>query len=220
MKTLDKGIIRNKTGEPSSGLLEDSELRQKLEELGLSIGQFKDKVIETAGLVCQIIDGYKGDGIGLILTRYPDLSRSAIERLEAIGRGRLLPQFALDSSPAARYIVDLPAATQSIILRDGVELLKVSGVIRKPYQQLTYAECTQVFGNGKLRSIKEQEKAMEQEAKPKYKQRYEIDPVLGVVIFHEDCQFNVLELENLLEKLKQIELKNLQDNLKKKQVRG
>lgn len=220
MTAITKGrpTSASETEADSSRLLSPSDLTSKLEQLGDYIGDLKESAIQVAKRIVEIVDGYAGDGIELITQRYPDLSRGALERLEAIGRGNLLPEFALDSSVAAFHIAKLPMATQAMIIRDGVEVLKVGGVHRKPYQALSYQECSQAFEGDHLRSVEEQRAYLKQGTPYSHKPRYSIDTELAMVVFHQNCRFKASELEPILERLKALELRKLEADLKKAQV--
>jgi len=134
--------------------------------------------------------------------------------LERVGRGAMHYRLLLDTSPAAKYIAQLPASQQSDCYDKGVQVVNISGsktiVESKKPQELSAQEARVVFDVKHIRTIDEQVKVVNQpkpSAPAKIAQRYTIiEDKLNVLAA---TVFTMSQLQEILEQMKSRAIKSL-----------
>jgi hypothetical protein len=125
---------------------------------------------EEAGKIAVAIIDYDPHAAEDICAACPAMTPSIVHIFERIGRGLLLPSLAMDSTPGARGLRDLPISMQRRYETEPVPLL-INGmngtdVLLVDVKNLTQSQSRQIFAKGRIRSEGEQRAWMvEQESK-------------------------------------------------------
>jgi hypothetical protein len=85
------------------------------------------------------------------------LTEDIVTRFEQLGRKQLIPCLLVADYPAARHLVRLPYSEQKRAVEASVELLVLEGkehsLLKVAVENLTPAQCRQVFDGDQIRSI-------------------------------------------------------------------
>lgn len=188
-------------------------LETLLEALGAVWMQTARSLRDAGQIVCQIVDMCE-NGLQVIQQRYPDISRNTLARLEAVGRGRLLPELALDPSYGAGRLSVLSieqqrhwAGRQLSVVKRGPE--GETMVELKSVQQLSVSEANRVIASDHVRSESEQLALVT--APVRIVPRYRFDG--EEIVFNENSRFTVVQLEALLQVLKRKQLARVEQEI-------
>jgi len=157
------------------------------------------------------------DGMAWLLKEYPSITPRSLRRLEAIGRGRLLPEIGLDMSYASTVIEKWPVEKQKQLISGGgiVEVAKkdhVTGRViaeRKHFRELSHSEVARAIRVTGPVPVKEQCVAKTIDIKPSY----EFDAKACVVVFHR-TEWTLTALELLVSRLKSQAMEGLQESMR------
>jgi len=125
---------------------------------------------EEAGKIAVRIIDHDPHATEDICAACPAMTPSIVHIFERIGRGLLLPSLAMDSTPGARGLRDLPISMQRRYETEPVPLLintdNGTDVLLVDVKNLTRDQSRQIFAKGRIRSEEEQRAWMvEQESK-------------------------------------------------------
>lgn len=191
----------------SSGPPADS-LDSAIEAFGALFLNVRQSLKNAANLFTAIVDRADGEGYTMVMKRFPDLTRRTLERLEAIGRGRILPSLALDASYGAGCLSRLPVRLQKKYDETPVPVVKkiADGMITefKPVRELSVNECRQVFDTLK-HDIRDEDaqKELLRAHRIEVRPRWEVLESTGEIIFHEETRLNAAQLEAIVNHLKE-----------------
>lgn len=106
-------------------------------------------------LVVQLLDNH-GLTIAEIAESSEFLTEDIVTRFEQLGRKQLIPNLLVADYPAARHLVRLPYSEQKRAVEASVELLVLDGkehtLLKVAVENLTPAQCRQVFDGDQIRS--------------------------------------------------------------------
>lgn len=107
-------------------------------------------------IIVQLLDEH-GMTIAEIAESSEFLTEDIVTRFEQLGRKQLFPRLLVADYPAAKYIIKLPYSEQKRVIEGSVELLVLNGkesttLMVKP-ENMTPAQCRQVFAGDQVRSI-------------------------------------------------------------------
>jgi hypothetical protein len=107
-------------------------------------------------LVVQLLDEHQMT-ISEIAETSEFLTEDIVTRFEQLGRKQLIPRLLVADYPAARHLVRLPYSEQKRAVEASVELLVLEGkehsLLKVAVENLTPAQCRQVFDGDQIRSI-------------------------------------------------------------------
>lgn len=183
-----------------------------IEQFQAALARGEQAIREAAAMLCQMVDSdpktyekvHKATG----------LHWNVIGNLERVGRGAMDYRLLFDTSPASRFIQLLPASKQTEIYEKGVKVVSEQDgkfvVEHKKPHELTQQQVRVAFAHDHVRDVDEQMKVSSQKPKEKkasLAQRYTIaDGVLRVLA---NTTFTMSQLEDILERMKEKELKKL-----------
>lgn len=199
-----------------------TQIQNKMEMLDGILKRTTASILEAGKLMVEMINE-DPENYNRIKARY-GFSDYVMERFQNIGLGRINPELALKNSPAAAMIERLPRAEQDRIIERGVEVVQsvVDGkpeVQVIPYNELTHRDAAFALGGGKVKSVEEQAKKLEEKIiviSQKEQAPYEI--IGDDVIWFHDAKFKLLDLEALVERLKRDQFIKLEARMKQRQV--
>lgn len=161
-------------------------------------------------IIVQLLDDH-GMTIGEIAESSEFLTEDIVTRFEQLGRKQLVPKLLIADYPAAKYIIKLPFSEQKRVIEGSVELLVMSGkesttLMVKP-ENMTSAQCRQVFNGDQVRSIGAQRAWLEDK-----RSSQEIvgaivgsDPLYKVkgkrVVFYRPCELTAGQLAQIISEI-------------------
>jgi hypothetical protein len=111
---------------------------------------------KAGDLVVKMVD-QQGKTISEIAEACDFLTEDIVTRFEQLGRKQLVPNLMVAEYPAARHLVRLPYSEQKRAIEASVELLVLEGkehsLLKVAVENLTPAQCRQVFDGDQIRSI-------------------------------------------------------------------
>lgn len=190
-----------------------TKINSKMERLEGLLKQATESLIDAGKLVVEMIreDPKNYD---LIKEKF-GFNDHVMEKMQNVGLGRMLPEFVLSSSPAAKYAERLTIEDQKKIVERGVAIVrsveggKISTEV-VDYRKLKDAECRQVFEGKSLVTVEKQAERVKQKLvvmPPPEKRPYNIAGEL--VHFNQDVTLGLLELEAIVEHLKKVAIESL-----------
>lgn len=155
-----------------------------------------ERIIPVGKMIAQLVDAEGYDVYAKLQKENPRLSINTIVTIERVGRGRLLPELAFDSSPGARRLAAMPFEIQKAVYNQPVKLVKAEAgklvLYEKPLSQIKDPqELRQAFADDRPRTIDEKRaiaaetKPYQIGARPKPAQRYEIRDNGNIVVYDE-----------------------------------
>jgi hypothetical protein len=158
-------------------------------------------------LVVRLIDEH-GLSVSSIAQASSYLTDEIVGRFEQLGRKQIIPNLLISDFPASKHLFRLPYSEQKRLIDGQVELLVVTEkgteTLMVDTENLTPAQCKQVFDRTAVRSIGAQRAYMEskkeefrissaiQESEPFYKVRGK------KVIFTKPCEISSRQLAQIL----------------------
>jgi hypothetical protein len=158
-------------------------------------------------LVVKLIDEH-GLSVSAIAQASSYLTDEIVGRFEQLGRKQIIPNLLISDFPASKHLFRLPYSEQKRLIDGQVELLVVTDkgteTLMVDTENLTPAQCKQVFDRTAVRSIGAQRAYMEskreefrvnsaiQESEPFYKVRGK------KVIFTKPCEISSRQLAQIL----------------------
>jgi hypothetical protein len=158
-------------------------------------------------LVVKLIDEH-GLSVAAIAQASSYLTDEIVGRFEQLGRKQIIPNLLISDFPASKHLFRLPYSEQKRLIDGQVELLVVTEkgteTLMVDTENLTPAQCKQVFDRTAVRSIGAQRAYMESK-----KEEYRIssaiqesDPFYKVrgkkVIFTKPCEISSRQLAQIL----------------------
>lgn len=129
---------------------------QKITEFVALITQGIECWNKAGEIVVQLLDE-QGLTISDIAQTSEFLTEDIVTRFEQLGRKQLLPRLLVADYPAARHLVRLPYSEQKRAVETSVDLLvcegKEANILKVGVENLTPAQCRQVFDRDQIRSI-------------------------------------------------------------------
>ena len=131
------------------------EITNKVEEFGALIRQI-GAGLEAAGKMLVEMLALDPQAKKKIRDRFPEISNSMLNQLEAVGRGQMHPRLALTANPGFQRLRGLPYSDQERLLSEPVELLVEHegeiDVLLVQVADLTPDQARQVFAQDCVRS--------------------------------------------------------------------
>lgn len=107
-------------------------------------------------IVVQLLDD-QGLTISDIAQTSEFLTEDIVTRFEQLGRKQLLPRLLVADYPAAKHLVRLPYSEQKRAVENSIDLLvcqgKEASTLKVSAENLTPAQCRQIFDGDQIRSI-------------------------------------------------------------------
>lgn len=129
--------------------------KQKIDQFGDLLAQIGAGIKAAAALVVEIVNE-NPDGKRQLLEKYPQISMSFLNQLEAVGRGQLNPKLALTVNPGLVKLRKLPPSDQDRYLEEPLELvIEKDGeydVLLVKAADMTADQAKQVFAEDHVRS--------------------------------------------------------------------
>jgi len=158
-------------------------------------------------LVVKLIDEH-GLSVASIAQASSYLTDEIVGRFEQLGRKQIIPNLLISDFPASKHLFRLPYSEQKRLIDGQVELLVVTEkgteTLMVDTENLTPAQCKQVFDRTAVRSIGAQRAYMESK-KEEYRISsaiHESDPFYKVrgkkVIFTKPCEISSRQLAQIL----------------------
>lgn len=158
-------------------------------------------------IVVQLLDEH-GMTISDIAETSDFLTEDTVTRFEQLGRKQLIPRLLVADYPAARHLVRLPYSEQKRAIETSVDMLvcegKETSVLKVSVENLTPAQCRQVFDGDQIRSIGAQRAWLEdkrgaQEIKEALEQPTSIYQVRGKrIIIRRPCELTSGQLAQMI----------------------
>lgn len=158
-------------------------------------------------IVVQLLDEH-GMTISDIAETSEFLTEDIVTRFEQLGRKQLIPRLLVADYPAARHLVRLPYSEQKRAIETSVDMLvcegKETSVLKVSVENLTPAQCRQVFDGDQIRSIGAQRAWLEdkrgaQEIKEALEQPTSIYQVRGKrIIIRRPCELTSGQLAQMI----------------------
>ena len=158
-------------------------------------------------IVVQLLDEH-GMTISDIAETSDFLTEDTVTRFEQLGRKQLIPRLLVADYPAARHLVRLPYSEQKRAIETSVDMLvcegKETSVLKVSVENLTSAQCRQVFDGDQIRSIGAQRAWLEdkrgaQEIKEALEQPTSIYQVRGKrIIIRRPCELTSGQLAQMI----------------------
>lgn len=136
------------------------------------------------------------------------LTEDILTRFEQLGRKQLIPRLLVADYPAARYLVRLPYSEQKRSVETSIDLLLFDGkdtsVLKVSVENLTPAQCRQVFDGDQVRSTGAQrawleDKRSSQEIRDALESPGALYQVRGKrVVFKRPCELSAGQLAQII----------------------
>ena len=168
--------------------------------------------VEAGEIVVRILEDDK-DGIHVLTQALPELSEDIFYTLERLGKRQLHPRLLVTDNPGMKRLQSLSYAQQCRLLEEPVDVLIKNkdriDTLKVRVENLTPAQCRQVFAPHSLRDLASQRAYLEAEER---KVRLEIEGLVQAdpcpyrivgqkIIFRRDCVLTNREIKQLLELL-------------------
>jgi hypothetical protein len=158
-------------------------------------------------IVVQLLDEH-GMTISDIAETSDFLTEDTVTRFEQLGRKQLIPRLLVADYPASRHLMRLPYSEQKRAIETSVDMLvcegKETSVLKVSVENLTPAQCRQVFDGDQIRSIGAQRAWLEdkrgaQEIKEALEQPTSIYQVRGKrIIIRRPCELTSGQLAQMI----------------------
>lgn len=158
-------------------------------------------------IVVQLLDEH-GMTISDIAETSDFLTEDTVTRFEQLGRKQLIPNLLVADYPASRHLMRLPYSEQKRAIETSVDMLvcegKETSVLKVSVENLTPAQCRQVFDGDQIRSIGAQRAWLEdkrgaQEIKDLLEQPTSIYQVRGKrIIIRRPCELTSGQLAQMI----------------------
>jgi hypothetical protein len=136
------------------------------------------------------------------------LTEDIVTRFEQLGRKQLVPSLLVADYPAAKHLVRLPYSEQKRVVETSVDLLVYNGketsVLKVSAENLTPAQCRQVFDGDQVRSTGAQrawleDKRSSQEIRDALESPGALYQVRGKrVVFKRPCELSAGQLAQII----------------------
>ena len=136
------------------------------------------------------------------------LTEDILTRFEQLGRKQLIPRLLVADYPAARHLVRLPYSEQKRAVETSIDLLlfdgKETSVLKVSVENLTPAQCRQVFDGDQVRSTGAQrawleDKRSSQEIRDALESPGALYQVRGKrVVFKRPCELSAGQLAQII----------------------
>lgn len=137
------------------------------------------------------------------------LDRETLDRLERIGRKRMIPELLHDVSSKCGIMMDLAYEDQKRLFKDGVPVRVIDRGVGvhtqvKTYPEIAVNEMKRLVYHGRLRTEAEQDQiiASEKDSEPTGTLPYVLDKERGILAVTRKCKFTVDQLEPLVQVLR------------------